>query len=501
MILRLILWIVLATLAHILLYRQPLGLNVTVTISLGLAALFHLKNFKVKYPLGFLAVFAVAASSFYNANAMGLIIGFVGLITLVGAETESIQQALFSFFAGLHKLFHAPRAIKESSNRTKRDISQKSKVKWVYFMIPTLFSIVFIAFYASGIPAFGEVIDLFFSDTWDLIVRLFSGFSILATLFFALMLFSTAFLVFNSRPSEMSELEKKTPLVVTKRKHALSPFGDLLEGLHLIPKRGVMALRHELKISVLLIISLNAIIFIALVAGAYGLMHPELTQDTPSYQQVHEGTFNLIVSLVLGAVLVIYFFRGNLNFFKQSSLLKKLSVLWLVQNLLLALLDTVYNFEYIDGYGLTYKRIGVYFFLFLTAVGLVVVFFKLQYQYSTFNTFKIGVYAAVLFGAVVSPINWDGIIVSHNLRKGLDKASLLPYTIDLSYRSIPELIEHEEFYSEYINPVQGYYTDIIDRKIAHYRVHQQGKLPSKSLLRMRVDQAIETYQNQSSDDK
>lgn len=489
---KIILWIVLAAAMHSLFYQESFGFNVLLSIGLGAIALIHLKNYRLKHPVALLALIAFALPSIYNGTTIGLVFSAIGLMTIVGMETEEVRQAFFGFTAGISKLLPSAFAPK----RTPRDTdSRKSRrIKPAYFVLPLLLSVVFIGLYASGIPVFGEALSTLLSDIGTGLRKLLHNFSIGSILFYALMLLITAFLVFPSKAPGSSELEKATPLEINKRAHSISVLGDFLQTFRLVPKAKILALKHELRISLILIALLNAIIFLALLAGVYGILHPELSAGNPSYQQVHEGTFNLIVSLVAGAGLVIYFFRGNLNFFHKSKLLKTLSVLWLVQNLLLAVLDGVYNFEYIYGHGLTYKRIGVYFFLFLTTVGLVVVYFKVQYRYSTFKTIKIGLYSAFIFGAVVSPINWDHIIVSYNLRKGPDRVSLLPYTVDLSYRSLPELIEHEEMYDMYISPELGYYSDVLERKITSYQNRRDTSVFSLSYTKYKVDLAIDQYE-------
>jgi len=490
---KIILWIVLAAAMHSLFYQESLGFNILLSIGLGTLALIHLKNYRLKHPMALLALVALALPSIYNGTTLGLLFSVAGLITVVGLETEEVRQAFFGFTAGLSKLLPSAFAPK----RPPRDPnSQRNRrIKPVYFIIPLLFSAVFIGLYASGIPVFGDALSSLLTDIGSFLSRFLHNFSLGSILFYFLMLLVTAFLVFSSKAPGSGELEKATPLHIEKRAHGLSVFGDFLQTFRLVPKATILALKHELRISLILITLLNAIIFLALLAGMYGILHPELNEGNPSYQQVHEGTFNLIVSLIAGAGLVIYFFRGNLNFFHKSKWLKTLSIIWLVQNLFLAGLDGVYNFDYIQGHGLTYKRIGVYFFLFLTTVGLIVVYFKVQHRFSTFKTIKIGLYSAFIFGAVVSPINWDHIIVSHNLRKGPNRVSLLPYTVDLSYRSLPELIEHDDMYDMYISPELGYYTDVLDRKITSYQNRSDTSVFSLSYLKHKVDLAIDQYES------
>ena len=78
----------------------------------------------------------------------------------------------------------------------------------------------------------------------------------------------------------------------------------------------------------------------------------------------------LIISIVMGAALVLYFFRGDLNFIRGNTPLKWLCLAWLAQNAMLAASVAVRNYWYIHHFGLAYKRIGVILFLLAALVGL-----------------------------------------------------------------------------------------------------------------------------------
>src|SRR5690606_12977260 len=65
---------------------------------------------------------------------------------------------------------------------------------------------------------------------------------------------------------------------------------------------------------------------------------------------VHQGTYMLILSIVISIGLVIYYFRRNLNFFQRNRRLKYLTYLWLGQNALLAVSVFIRNGYYISYY-------------------------------------------------------------------------------------------------------------------------------------------------------
>ena len=80
---------------------------------------------------------------------------------------------------------------------------------------------------------------------------------------------------------------------------------------------------------------------------------------------VHQGVYTLILSIFCAIALILFHFRGNLNFYKANRPLKSLVYGWISLNLVLIMSTAAKNMLYIGQFGLTYKRIGVFFFLFI----------------------------------------------------------------------------------------------------------------------------------------
>ncbi len=95
----------------------------------------------------------------------------------------------------------------------------------------------------------------------------------------------------------------------------------------------------------------------------------ELPEEVTYTEFVHQGVNVLIISVVLAIAMVMYFFRGNLNFLSNSQRLTYAAYVWIVQNAVLMVATAVKNTEYIERFGLTHKRIGVYVYLLLTLIG------------------------------------------------------------------------------------------------------------------------------------
>jgi hypothetical protein len=142
----------------------------------------------------------------------------------------------------------------------------------------------------------------------------------------------------------------------------------------------------------------------------------EVPQDFSLKQFVHEGTWALIVSILLSMVILLHLFRGNQNFYSRGDLLKHLALLWVCQNFILGISVFLRNYHYISFHGLAYKRIGVIVFLALVLVGLITLFFKVKQRKSFFYLIRLNTWALFLLLVGLSTVDWDMVIVRYNLR-------------------------------------------------------------------------------------
>jgi Domain of unknown function (DUF4173) len=137
-------------------------------------------------------------------------------------------------------------------------------------------------------------------------------------------------------------------------------------------------------------------------------------------QYVHEGTYLLIFGIVLAISIILWLFKGGLNFEentnKTPSILRGVTALWLAQNAVLALSVGIRNAQYILHYGLAYKRIGVCVFLVLTLYGLWLLYLKIKEKRTLFFFIRRGAFALYLVLLATCLVNWDGFITSFNIK-------------------------------------------------------------------------------------
>lgn len=198
----------------------------------------------------------------------------------------------------------------------------------------------------------------------------------------------------------------------------------------------------ELKTGVVLLILLNLlIIFVNALDITYLWAGSGLPKDMNYSESVHQGVGTLIFSILIAISIILFFFRAELNFIKGNKTIKLFAILWIIQNAMMVISTIYRNYLYIDGFGLTYKRIGVYAYLFLAVLGLLSTFIKIASNRSNWYLFRFNGWTFYIVLIIASMFNWDRYITNYNLSyaKTLDTE----YLLKLSDANIPELLVYD----------------------------------------------------------
>ena len=159
-------------------------------------------------------------------------------------------------------------------------------------------------------------------------------------------------------------------------------------------------------------------------------------------QFVHEGTYVLILSILVAMGIVLWFFRRNLNFYQRGlPALRWLATVWVLQNAVLAVSVGLRNYYYILYTGLAYKRIGVYGFLLLTLFGLLTVLLKIWQRRSAYSLVRLNALAAYVLLVGLACGNWEIWITRYNLRPELQVLDY-GFLLDMPDRVLPVLAAH-----------------------------------------------------------
>ncbi|WP_027124588.1 DUF4153 domain-containing protein [Gelidibacter mesophilus] len=432
-----------ALLFSTLFYGQNIGINLSILSLMTIVVLIltHPTIARQKTTIVYISTYILSAIMvFYNHSVLAIFSNFVAFFTLIGTFSESRSSmyirwlnGLYSTIAGyFHRKVNSKHNPEQPISKTIIDYLQLAKL----IGIPLVIGIVFVLLYKNGNPVFNDVIGEIHFD--------FINFQWL--LFTAL-----CFFLFNNI---------LTPVAINPATEQ-----DLITDNHLYPSEPLLQikLKKEQQLGIVLLALLNILLVFYSVTDIYDLIINTSVTAPALSSQVHDGINALIASIIIAIIIILYFFRGNLNFYKQNNTLKNLSYLWIILNIGLIILITAKNTNYVAIFGLTYKRIGVFIYLFLTLVGLVTTFFKVRNIKNLWFLFRVNTQVAfvVLIGS--SCIDWDYAITNYNLNnvKGIDMGYLID-VIDNNATSLYNYSEQHQVPDHYKKRIRDKYIDFIE---------------------------------------
>ncbi len=416
--------IIISTITYSLLfYEQEIGINLTIFNLVLIGGLLFIKPeiLKNKIVLFVLLGTVISAVNVTMQNTLlAIILNVFSLITLAGLSINpkgslliATLNSMYSFFTSiLLKLIEKLEA-KNTVNLGFMGKVTFQKVKMV--IIPLAVISIFISLYASANPLFQSLIDKINLDfiSWQWIQFTAIGF---------LIMFGFFYQSYIPALSEADELAKNNLTRIRKNK----PFSNFI------------GLKYEYKTGWLLLLLLNILLLVFNGLDINFLLFNEAPVQVQS-DYLHQGVNTLITSIILAILVILYYFRRNLNFYKNNKGLRILAYLWVAQNMVLVITTLAKNANYIAHDGLTYKRIGVYVFLFLTFIGLVTTFLKVNKIKSNWFLVRINSILFYCIFVIGTFFNWDGIITAYNLQnnENID----IEYLTSLTDANVPQLVD------------------------------------------------------------
>ncbi|WP_271423860.1 DUF4173 domain-containing protein [Aequorivita sinensis] len=422
-----------AILFSILFYNQDLGLNLIIFETSFIIFWIFTKQFnfsnqvQVITTVGFLltSVFTVLTHS-----VLSYVIHFIAAFIFVGVlNYPSAKSIITVALISIKSIFQAQNEFLNSVTKSKVKGKSIGKIIWKFriFIIPAAVIFVFVSIYKASNPIFDELtinLGVKFQSVFNFIFKDIE-FLFIITLLLGLLI--SNILYFRTKNFSIKKADTNaSDILIRKKQKGQRNFKTL-------------SLKNELKAALFLLFILNLILLILNIADVY-LVWFNFEWDGQTLKQfVHEGTYLLIFSILISIAIILYFFRGNMNFYAKNRVLKNLSYLWLFQNVILAISVGVRNYWYIEHFSLAYKRIGVAIFLILTLYGLYSVFIKIRNVKSGFYLFRTNAMALYILLVISSMVNWDGLIAKYNFAHA-DTAFLhFDYLVDLSDKSLPYL--------------------------------------------------------------
>ncbi len=416
-----------------LFYNQGLGVNFLI-FTISLIVLLFLRNKEVIKNRNwiFIAIGSLLSASCiaYYGNGLSLAANIISLCILSAFSINPNTSILTSLFFSAYSISasYVFVILDTISRAQKREPSLESKsggVKFMLYLVPIIIVVIFFFIYKASNPLFDNFtkkINLdFVSMAW--ILFSFGGFFLMYGFFY----------------------HKNIRMIAQNDQNASN---NVFEQNSNDEKRFLnLSIENETKSGVILFLLLNLLLLTVNVLDINFLWFDGALPKDLSYSQfVHQGTGMLIASIIIAIAIILFYFRGSLNFYEKNRSLKILTYLWVIQNAFMIISTAFRNQLYINEYCLTYKRIGVFIYLLLALIGLFTTFIKVWKTKSNWYLFRINgwlFYSVIIISCF---FNWDLMVTNFNIQgaemkqKPLDKN----YLVSLSYKNIPQLLTLNE---------------------------------------------------------
>ncbi len=478
--------LILATAAYsYLFYEQNAGINFLLFNLLFAGTLLYRNKNLLKQRNWLVALFftLISASSIVlHSSALAIFANCFSLMLLSAFALDKKTSFLFSFLFSAYSVISAfVFMVIDASVRSQNQQVPSSKDKgyrlFTIFVV-VLLCVLFFVMYQQANPLFAEntkwVNFDFISFSWLAFTAF--GFTLVYGLFYYRSIESIA-LWENNLALTTSEPEE-----LQKTKYSL-----------------------ELSAGVLLFVFLNVMLIILNAGDINTIWFSGVLPKGISHSTfVHNGVSILILSILVATGLIMFLSRSNFSGLKNSKTLKVLIYLWIFQNQLMLFSTAWRNQIYIHDYNLTYKRIGVYVWLVLAALGLAFSFIKVLKNRSNWYLIRSNVslwFCLLVFSSV---LNWDVLITRYNLKNKAIQEVDLHYLLKLSDSNIPELLAltREKRFELVNGRLKNYtsetasrefhltYKNLLLNKISHYQANYNPSWQSWDFIDLRIQNAL-----------
>jgi len=287
----------------------------------------------------------------------------------------------------------------------KREVKNDFAKKLIaYFIIPIVFVGLFFIVYAFGSDHFSALFTDYYLDVnfFQLVLIMLLGFYLSFT--FWNYWIPEAFLDYNLMLDNDFKDEK---LIRNQRTFSF------------------LDIDFERRSGEITLILLNVLLLVFIITYNYEQFF-EVVEKSKLSAATHERVNAVIFSIIMAVGVIMFYFKGGFNFDKKAKNLKQLSKIWILLNGILIISTIIKNSEYVSFFGLTYKRLGVYAFLFLAIIGLFFTFLKIVNQKT--NGYLVNQMVWYFYGTILlcSYANWGNCITNYNIavNKGVEPTFL-----------------------------------------------------------------------------
>jgi Domain of unknown function (DUF4173) len=434
---------------HLFFWREKQGLNTVFFALFTIGILYYDEPIRWQstyFKATALGTFLLSLFVVWNHSDMAIICYWVSFTLLIGTSLDAaIYYSIYALAAGMFNILDVKKNFEAASSKNiNHDVAETSPTSPLVeglrpslFVIPFFILMIFIVFYMIGNQAFANNMFNFFALIFrnlDWLRDLFS----LQWVAFMMVAFLLVGSIFYKNVSERWRKAQQNHIFDIPQSASLSSSTEKIN--------------DKYWVAFLTLAMLNVLILIVNMQEFVNIANNEQFDASSLKYSVHFGTYVLIFSIVAAMILLIRFFRGDLNFIEKSPALKLLAYVWITQNAIMVITVALRNYGYISHYGLAYKRIGVIFFLLLVLFGLYTMILKVKNN-KTFNyLFHLNSWAVYGLFILISAINWDNFITRYNLshHEG-DKIDAYFLIKDISDKNLKTLFENKEKLPKQIN--------------------------------------------------
>lgn len=460
---KLVLLIIGTALFTIFFWQRSLGLNAGIFSVFVVASMLFIfpETFKNKNGLIILSGTLISGLTVaYHASGLAVFIWIVSLFFIQPfVHYKEYRTLFFAGFSGFVDYFTSFILIKENLNpENKMNRRTKKFFKIIRFIIiPIIIFFVFYQIYKLAVPEFDKLTDSFFGKITIWLNNIFENISF-SSIFFTLWgLLTIGWLFYKRQKNILIKEELKFKDDIDKNNREFFRFSS--------PKGLKPLLKYENTIGVILLISVNVLLlvvnFLDITTIWFGY---EYSDDQNLKQFVHEGTYLLILSILLSMAIMLYMFRNKLNFYTKNKLLKNTAYLWIIQNGILLLSVVIRNLHYIEHFALAYLRIGLFFFLSLVVFGLISLTIKINKRKNLFYLLRVNLWALYIGFVLFAVPDWDVIIAKYNVNHYPEAFVEASFLLTLDAKAYPIIDQNRDILDQdpSLNTYRYFYNDYQD---------------------------------------
>ena len=455
---RLVFLLILLIIYNFFFWKEKLGLNFLIFSVLVAVSVISLNPGSLKSTKVILMLIAVTYTGtmvIINNSVFSKLALFISLMLLTGYAHQPQLRSLFASF-GTYVVSNLmiPAVVLEGIIKGK----DRSRVFRFIFkiiklgVIPVIVFLIFYLLYEFASVKFDFYSGIVIQEIGEFLYKIFIDYPFIRFMFIFMGFVLLIGVLYNSKITFFKDLDIKFRERLLRDKfkklvwlHADKKHIPLNRRINIFSTK-INSLLTEQKIGIILLALVNLLtLSFNIIDIKFLWLNFNPTEVTGFKLYVHEGAYTLIFSIVLSMLIIMYYFRGNINFYKRNYTIKILAYIWMAQNAFMTISVVLRNYYYISyTQTITYKRIGLMIYLLLTFIGLVTMILKIAQKRTGYNIFKSNAWAVFIVLMMMCSFNWDKNIAEHNLSASNPYDADIAYLLELSDDVLPVLFEKNE---------------------------------------------------------